>query len=497
MPKVSRKRKNNTKTEHEVVASKSKLIKPYDDEDTQAEEKKLLEILFGGSSNFLKSLEEAEKESLPLIASNVDSGVGEDDSDESESSREQKPAWIDEEDDGIDVGFALRSQGRKLPEGGVNSSNNKYSNLLKHKYISLYGTPKWASLKREKSSNSDSDDDILQTCGFVHKKVKNSLQADTVEFKKVKDLNCETYNEGPYINCVEFHPTSSVGLVAGNSGIATLFAVDGKRNNKLHSVAFEKFPITCAKLTTDGNEAILGSRRSHMFVYDLMEARGRRIDLPKGLTTMNNFIMSPDSKYIAATGKWGEVFIMSSKTKEKLFVLKQNSEVTALTFNSQGNLLYGHSDMGEITIWDMNTRRVKHKFTDEGCICGTAITVSSSNQYVATGSAEGVVNLYNVDNVLTNKTPKPHKTILNLTTSISNLKFNYASEMLALSSADVENSVRLLHIGTNTIFNNFPSFGTKLGLINSVNFSPGSGYFALGNRKSTVALYRLKHYKSY
>lgn len=497
MPKVSRKRKNSSRTdvEYETVRSKPK-YNPYD-ENALEDEEKLENILFGEPSNFLKSLEEAVKECGPSTITHSDSGVGEDDSDEDES-EELKPAWVDEDDDGIDVGFALRSQGRKnLPKGGVNSRSNKYSNLLKHKYISIVGTPKWAMLKREKSENSDSDDEILQTCGFIHKKLRQSLQPNKLEFKKLKDLNCETYNEGPYVSSVEFHPTSSVGLVTGNNGIATLFAVDGKRNNKLHSMAFEKFPITCARLSADGNEAVLGSRKSHIFVYDLMEASGRRVDLPKGLTTFNNFIMSPDSKYIAAAGKWGEVFILSSKTKEKLFILKQNSEVTALAFNPQSTLLYGHSDSGEVTIWDMNTRRVKHKFTDDGCIRGSTIAISSSNQYLATGSAEGVVNLYNLDETLAKKMPTPRKSIFNLTTSITNLKFNYASEILALSSSDIENSVRLLHIGSNTVFNDFPTFGTKLGLITSLNFSPGSGYLALGNKKSTVALYRLKHYKTY
>lgn len=103
MPKLTRKRKSDI--EVEVLAPKNK-FKPFD-EAAQQEEEKLSEILFGGSKSFLKSLEEAELEGPS--GSNVDSGVGEEDS--SDSEKERKPAWVDE-DDGIDVGDALDIQGR-------------------------------------------------------------------------------------------------------------------------------------------------------------------------------------------------------------------------------------------------------------------------------------------------------------------------------------------------------------------------------------------------
>jgi U3 small nucleolar RNA-associated protein 18 len=145
----------------------------------------------------------------------------------------------------------------------------------------------------------------------------------------------------------------------------------------------------------------------------------------------------------------------------------------------------------------MNMRRVVHRFTDEGCLQGTTLAVASSNQFLAAGSAQGVVNLYDVEDVLRNKLPKPRKTIMNLTTSITDLKFNSTSEILALTSAEIKNSIKLFHLASGTVFSNFPPFQSKMGHINVVNFSPNSGYFAFGNRKSTVALYTLKHYKNY
>lgn len=162
-----------------------------------------------------------------------------------------------------------------------------------------------------------------------------------------------------------------------------------------------------------------------------------------------------------------------------------------------GNLLFGHSNSGELTMWDVSMRRVRHKFVDEGCLQGTTISIASSNQFLATGSAQGVVNIYGMEDVLQSKLPKPRKSIMNLTTSIKDLKFNSTSEVLAFASAEIKNAVRLFHVGSNTVFSNFPNFQAKMGQINTLNFSPGSGYIAFGNRKSVVSLYRLKHFKNY
>lgn len=493
----NRKRKLQTpeteEFEYNVPSCKNRVF----DIKAEKEEENLSKDLFGDNLGFLESLEDVEL--FPSSSANVDSGIGETEHDEDEMSNDEsdrKPAWHDDEDDGIDVGSALNVQGRNIVEGGVNEKTAKYSNLLKHKFASYHKSPKWASLNKTTDEN-DSDEELLQTTGHLVKVESVSLTPTVLEYKKLRDLNSETYSEGPLITSVEFHPTSTVALVAGISGILSLFAVDGKRNNKLHSVSFDKYPIECTKYLNDGTEVLIGSRHAHFFSYDLMAAKANRVPLPHGITQCKKFEVSPCKKYIALAGKWGEVHLLSAGSKELITTLKQNSEVTDLTFNTSGSLLFGHSVDGEVTVWDMTSHRVKHKWNDEGCIKGTKLCVSPSGQLIATGSAQGVVNLYDIDTVLQHQNPKPRKTVLNLTTSISNLQFNSTSEMLGLASSELSNAVRLLHISSGKIFNNFPQWGTKLGRINYLSFSPNSGYAAFGNRKSTVFLYRLKHFNNY
>ncbi len=64
---------------------------------------------------------------------------------------------------------------------------------------------------------------------------------------------------------------------------------------------------------------------------------------------------------------------------------------------------------GEVYVWDMNAKVCVHKFVDDGCIKGTSIAISPTQQYLACGSSSGVVNLYNTSQLENNSLPKPDK----------------------------------------------------------------------------------------
>ena len=55
-------------------------------------------------------------------------------------------------------------------------------------------------------------------------------------------------------------------------------------------------------------------------------------------------------------------------------------------------------------------------------------------------------------------------------------------------------ALRLVHIPTCTVFSNWPTTKTPLSYVFSLDFSPNSGYLAIGNDKGKVLLYRLRHY---
>ena len=66
-------------------------------------------------------------------------------------------------------------------------------------------------------------------------------------------------------------------------------------------------------------------------------------------------------------------------------------------------------EFGEVYVWDVNSRTCVHKFVDDGCILGTSIAISPTQQYLACGSSSGVVNVYGTSQLENTSLPKPEK----------------------------------------------------------------------------------------
>ena len=136
-----------------------------------------------------------------------------------------------------------------------------------------------------------------------------------------------------------------------------------------------------------------------------------------------------------------------------------------------------------------------------------------------TRSKSGIVNVYgsNASSSWSNSDrPRPLKSIGNLTTSISTVQFNHDSQLLAIASKTKKDQMRLvwlilccskrlntydlnlqIHIPSLTAFSNWPTSGTPLGHVSSVDFSAGGEYFAIGNTRGRVLLYHLKDYDTH
>lgn len=412
-----------------------------------------------------------------------------------QSKQQKRPVWHDSDDEGYDVVTKIVDKRRtqELAE------KQAYKKQLESKFQRLLGTPAWAQLdgKRKTADSDDSDDDILRTVGHLATAKSERLPSGQLKFKQLKDLNRETYEEGPLITGIEFHPTSTVCLVAGTRGVATIFSIDGKKNDKLHSMAFDNYPIRCCRLNNNGTEAIFGGSQKFFYTYDLIGGQTQRVFLPKTITKLHKFEVSPCGKYIAVIGRFGEIHLLYGSSKELICTLKQEHEATSLVFSRDSKFLFAHSDDSDVSVYDIGEQRLVHRFTDDGCINGTSVTISVDGKLVAAASKQGVVNVYNYSDVISKKLPKPAKTILNLTTAISSIKFNHSSEMLGFASKEVDDALKITHIRSGTVFNNFPGNMSKMGKPQVVQFSPQSGFLAVGNHNKEVLLYRLKHFNNY
>ena len=411
-------------------------------------------------------------------------------------SSKPKAAWHDDDDEVLQVkDVASTFTKAKGKHGGKDVSVENYAQSLRRKFTALKGVPKWADVESQEkqAQDEDSDDEFFrETTDMLNGGKRSSLAKGLLEYRKLKDINEETHNEGTVIRSAEFHPSASVGLVAGLNGSASLFQIDGKSNPKMQTVNFENFPIKTAHFTSDGKQFIVGSQHfSHFFMYDMIA--GKTVKVPwkeDGKGTVQKFEVSPAGDIIAFHGRFGNIHFYSDRTRTNIFTLKMNDDVTSCSFSPDGEILYSHGTGGEVYVWDVRAQDCIHRFWDDGCVQGTALAVSRNNRYLATGSSSGIVNIYNRSELMKSSKPSPEKVVTNLTTTISQVKFNPTSEILALASEVKENAIKILHLPSMSVFQNFPPMKHNLRRPNCMDFSTNGGYFSVGNNRGAANLFR-------
>jgi U3 small nucleolar RNA-associated protein 18 len=89
---------------------------------------------------------------------------------------------------------------------------------------------------------------------------------------------------------------------------------------------------------------------------------------------------------------------------------------------------------------------------------------------------------------------RPVKSIMNLTTPVSSIAFHPSGELMAVASEDKKDHLRLVHLPSASVFTSWPTERTPLGRVSCLDFSAGGGFFAIGNKKGRVLLYKLSHF---
>ncbi|XP_056194032.1 U3 small nucleolar RNA-associated protein 18 homolog [Falco biarmicus] len=421
----------------------------------------------------------------------------------------KKPVWVDEDDEAdenVDMTHKYRKDFMKSDAEKTLTKKKLKQRLEEQFQRAMGGVPAWADLKTRKKSkrtasdsDSDEDDDLLCKTGtFISN--SESLPRGILKISTCLPANQERFADGR-LATVQFHPSAQVVMTAGHDRSVSLFQVDGIRNPRIQSIYLESFPIYKACFSVDGEQVVAtGTHHNMFFVYDMMSGSIIPVQKVRGVEErfLKSFELSPDGSFMLLTGTSGYLHLLSMKTKELISTMKVNGRCTASAFTPDSSKIYSYSKEGEVFIWDVRSRKCLHKFEDEGCLEGKCIAVSKNNQYVACGSASGVVNLYTTDVCLREKHPKPVKAIMNLVTSATCVTFNPTTEILAVASRETDEAVKLVHIPSYTVFSNFPVFRRKqIYLAQSMDFSPRSGFFSVANNKGKALLFRLKHYSDF
>ncbi|XP_076467976.1 U3 small nucleolar RNA-associated protein 18 homolog [Babylonia areolata] len=365
------------------------------------------------------------------------------------------------------------------------------------KFEKLTGTPKWAKIDTEKPADDDSDLEDLAASTGTHLVASSSLAPSYLQLKRCPDGNSDSPNTGK-LSSVRFHRSAQILMTASTDRSVRLFQVDGKNNKSLQNIFLDNFPVMSAEFNPCQDEIVMGSKHRSFYVYDMMAGKVVFVPKIKGLEekNMSRLQVTPDGKLIVFLGQNGNIHLLSAKSKEWIHTLHMNGGVSDVTFSSDGSTMFATGDDGRIYVYDLTTRQCVHNFFDDGCVHGTSISLCKG--YLACGSNTGVVNVYDREACLTSSSPRPLKAVMNLTTSCTAALFSPSAEILALASNLTEKAVKLVHVPSFSVFANFPEMNdTKIRIPWTMDFSPNTGYFAIGNQKGHALLYRVKHYGNY
>lgn len=481
-----------------------------DDDDIRRVPMNTVWVDKGGVMVALK--QEEDSDAAAEIKTENDEDEDDEDEDEEEVEEEEvkqekklQPAWEDEDDAGEEVRIATRDPKKRkllkqLDETVITGA--EYTQRLRERFEMVThqgsGGPSWAKLPEDIDTVQDEDEeDILATAEALVGSNPERLAPSILNVTRLKDANHEEHSRG--LHTLHFHSNAQLMLVGGQDKKLNLFQIDGKKNRKVQGVVFKDTPIVKAWFTPDGREAIVTGRKPWIYVYDVVTGNVSKAWYPAGreeASTEHSFY-SQDNKYLAFCGKNGNVHLTSNQTKQKIADFKMNNISITVSFSPDGLTMFTGGGDASIYQWDLRTRRCIYKFIDEGMSKTSSLAISPSGAYHAVGSQTGVVNVYSAETMAARETkPTPHKALMNLQTSVNAVKFNHDTQIMGMSSWVKTSAFRLVHLPSMSVFGNWPTDRTPLGKVMDFDFSPHSGFLALGTHRGKVLLYRLNHYNS-
>lgn len=391
----------------------------------------------------------------------------------------------------VDLSRSAKLRGLRKTAGEQFIDGTEYAARLQERHDTLHPKPKWA-----KALETETVESILSK-PFELGAPESTLLPDVIELQRIMDVNHQEVCTDAIISA-QFHPSLDVSMVASRGSVVRFFTIDDKENPLLHQVDFAGLKPTQLRFSQDGRFVVGTGRSRFLYVYDVLEDRLERINnVPdRNEREWNHFSFSPSGEVIALHGDEGFVVLLSSKTRRWVANLKMNGKVRSSAFTPDGRYLLTAGDEHLVYVWDMATHACVRKFSDDSGNYITAMAVSPDSNYLALGSSLGVVNVYNLQSVVSaSDSPKPWKTLLNLTTSISEVVFHPSSQILAIATDGCHNGLRLVHLPSGRVYANWPSTQMPVGLVKTVSFSANGSMLSVGSAEGKVRLYVLKHFR--
>ncbi|KAG5653781.1 hypothetical protein H0H81_010622 [Sphagnurus paluster] len=460
------------------------------------------------------------------------------------------PAWIDPSDPPSVPLSAPRL--RKLRDAPTEEtlSGREYEARLRRQYERINPTPEWATKARKAQRDGEDEDEdglgglLASTSGILRKQKTIVLPAGTLEIERLRDANLAAQEAGAgAVRVVAFHTSERVPVLCVGTADrrVRLFNVDGHTNPLLQTLHVPSLPLTSQSSVAFhplGSSLLLTGPRPFFYTHDLQTGTTTRHARGLWGTTFNSVTDHPKSRKRghddaggggAGGGEGMEVTAFSPGAGEVLAVAGRGGYVHLVDWKSGAGQVVGSLKCGgggggvralwwagktqlaalsgdaEVYLWDVGARRCVRRWKDEGGFRGAGRAMSGhlgngeGSGRLAVGSNTGFVNVYGADSFAPiskdgGGNPQPLKSIANLTTSISSIRFNHDAQLMAIASQEKKDAMRLIHMPSLTSFSNWPTSSTPLGHVTAVDFAARSEYVAIGNTRGRVLLYHLRDY---
>jgi len=460
-------------------------------------------------------------------AMDVDVDLNSDDSEsDNESVSSFSDAWSDSDDENlaIDVTSVDRLKKLRNTEDERFITGSDYISRLKKQYNSTFKIPEWASHKYEEEIQENDDDDdnknsntpLFDKVGSSKRSVISSssnplidflaanqtynitnassklLNPDHLNIDRLIDANIKKISKSG-IQSLSFHPLQPLLLTGGYDRTLRIYHVDGKTNNLITSLHLRQSPVqTCSfNVDEDGTTSILsGGRRKYMYKWNIdlsiIEKITRMYGNENRQKSFEYFKLSGNGKFLAIKGNNSLINLLSIKTGQWLNNFKIEGHLVDFEFFNNDDSIMAINTTGEVFEFDLKNGKILNRWNDSNNFGITILKMSKNGKFLAVGSNNGIVNIYDRFN-----NNKLIKAIDNLTTSISSLEFSHDSQVLCIASRAKRDSLKLVHLPSCTVFKNWPTNMTPLGKVTAVAFSPNGGFLATGNEQGRVRLWRL------
>ncbi|KAK6465958.1 U3 snoRNA associated protein [Scheffersomyces coipomensis] len=481
-----------------------------------------------------------------------DEEVEEEVEDEEEEDDDDEAAWHDSDDERVNISLLSSDKLKKLrkTENDVTISGRAYVARLKNQFEKIYPRPEWIDKLEEENDEDDDNETASQdeldednsiktnndtnailnilsnTQQFIITKQLKLISPSKISITRLKDANYQRMSKSA-IQSLSFHHSHPLLMTGGFDKTIRIYHIDGKVNNLVTSLHLRNSPIYSCQFSPLGsnqkdnekNLVFAAGRRRYMNKWDLNSGEVEKISRMYGheqyQKSFEYFKISPKGTFIGLTGNSGWCNLLNGSTGQWIKGFKIEGTIVDFDFARDESFIVIINSAGTVWEYELNPtadikqtqsdnnnnnkpkflNKIIRKWNDDGGIGITKIQLGGpKNRWLAIGTNNGIVNIYDRNAINETVNPKPVKTIENLVTSISSLVFSPDGQILSIASRAKRDAFRLVHVATGTVYSNWPTSGTPLGKVTSVAFSPNNEMLAVGNESGKVTLWRLNHY---